>query len=245
MLPQFHLPKKKRVYKGGNRSHTLVICLLCKDNLNKSMKLYTAPTGNGRKPLIFLHILDVPNEIHMFDWPTKEIKENWYLELNPHGLVPTLVDGDVTLCESNAILQYLADNYDTENKFSYPSTDPLYWQQLRWLFYQSTQFSNALSRLFFYKKFRSDDQWLVDKGFEQIGKVYQVLDSHLAQRKWFVGDKFTIADLAFAVGHFRRIEKTAGTKFEIKNFEEKYPHVTQWYNDVLSIKGIKEGFELK
>ncbi|EMG45825.1 gst2 Glutathione S-transferase 2 [Candida maltosa Xu316] len=212
------------------------------------MKLYTAPTGNGRKPLIFLHILGVPHEVHMFDWPTKEIKQEWYLELNPHGLIPTLVDGDITLCESNAILQYIADKYDTENKFSFGSEDPLYWQAQRWLYYQATQFSNALSGLLFYKKFRPDDAGLIEKGFDQLYKVYGVLEKQLAKdggKKWFVGDKFTVVDLAFAVGHYRRIEKTKGSKFDIPDFEKKYPNVDRWYNDVLAIDGIKEGFELK
>ncbi|RCK56275.1 Glutathione S-transferase-like protein tpcF [Candida viswanathii] len=209
------------------------------------MKLYTAPTGNGRKPLILLHILGVPHEVHMFDWPTKEIKEKWYLELNPHGLVPTLVDGGVTLCESNAILQYLADTYDKDNRFSYPHGDPLYWQQLRWLYYQSTQFSDALARLLFYKKVRPDDEWLVETAFAQINKVYAVLEGHLSQNKWFVGDKFTIADLAFAVGHFRRLEKTQGSRFDIADFDKTYPHVAEWYKSVLAVDGVEEGFKLK
>ena len=96
-----------------------------------TLTLYTAPTGNGRKPLVFLKLLNIPHELHLFSWPTKDIKQDWYLKLNPQGLVPTLVDGELILPESNAILQYLAETYDKQGKFSYNlQTDPLeYWQQ--------------------------------------------------------------------------------------------------------------------
>ena len=90
-----------------------------------TLTLYTAPTGNGRKPLVFLKLLNIPHELHLFSWPTKDIKQDWYLKLN-QGLVPTLVDGELILPESNAILQYLAETYDKQGKFSYNlQTDPL------------------------------------------------------------------------------------------------------------------------
>ena len=72
-----------------------------------TLTLYTAPTGNGRKPLVFLKLLNIPHELHLFSWPTKDIKQDWYLKLNPQGLVPTLVDGELILPESNAIYNIL------------------------------------------------------------------------------------------------------------------------------------------
>lgn len=79
--------------------------------------LYTAETGNGRKPLILVKLLNAPIKIHLFEWPSKEIKSEQYLKLNPNGLVPTFVDGEVgSIFESNAILEYIAAKYDKEGK---------------------------------------------------------------------------------------------------------------------------------
>ena len=95
--------------------------LLLPDDIN----FIYCSNGNG-KPLVFLKLLNIPHELHLFSWPTKDIKQDWYLKLNPQGLVPTLVDGELILPESNAILQYLAETYDKQGKFSYNlQTDPL------------------------------------------------------------------------------------------------------------------------
>lgn len=214
------------------------------------VKLYTGPTGNGRKPLIFLKLLNIPHDIHMFSWPTTEIKEEWYLKLNPNGFVPTLVDNDLVLCESNCILQYLAETYDIDGKFCYRlQKDPeLYWQQQRWLFDQASQFSAALRRYNIFFKLKSNDELVYQNILKNVDKVYTVLDKHLAGGSgWFVGDKFTIADLAFAVGNYRRIEvaERRGDEVTLKDWDIKYPNVAKWYKKVLAIEGIEEGFKLK
>ena len=74
------------------------------------MKLHTAPgSPSGRKvQAVILHLkLDVQVQNH--DFAKGELRAPEYLALNPNGSVPTLVDGDFVLWESNAIMQYLAD----------------------------------------------------------------------------------------------------------------------------------------
>lgn len=215
-----------------------------------TLKLYTAPTGNGRKPLIFLKLLNIPHEVQLFNWPAgDQLKQDWYLKLNPHGVIPTLVDGDLVLGESNAILQYLAETYDKDGKFSYKlATNPIeYWQQQKWLFYQATQFAGTLKAYNVYNGLKGNDEKLFKAVLGDFERTYKVLDDHLKENKWFVGDKFTFVDLAFAVGHHRRIEgsKNLGDVTSFKNYETKYPHVEEWFSRVFAIPGIKEGFELK
>ena len=215
-----------------------------------TLTLYTAPTGNGRKPLLFIKLLDIPHEIHMFKWPAgDQLKQDWYLKLNPHGVIPTLVDGDLVLCESNAILQYLAETYDKDGKFSYKlATNPIeYWQQLKWMFYQATQFAGTLKVFNVYIGVNGNDKNVFDSYLNEFERTYKVMDDQLRENKWFVGDKFTFVDLAFAVGHHRRNEvcKRIGDDVSFKDYDTKFPHVEEWYNRVLSIPGVKEGFEIK
>ncbi|EMG49153.1 gst2 Glutathione S-transferase 2 [Candida maltosa Xu316] len=209
------------------------------------MQLYSALTGNGRKAIIYLHLLNIKYDLKLFPFPSPEMKEEWYLKLNPHGLIPTLVDGDLVLPESNAILQYLADTYDKENKYSYPHSDIRYWSQQRWLYYQSTQFCDALGKILLYKHIKLQDEFLVNRMFDQYDLVYKVFNDHLAENKWFVGDKFTIADLSIASGHYFLWSQIKGTDYELKDFANKFPHVLKWFDNVLQIEGFKEALEIK
>ena len=92
---------------------------------------------NPAKVAIILRTLGVP-----FEWRTiefGELKQQPYLDLNPNGRVPTVVDPNtgMTLWESGAIIEYLVDQYDKENKFSF-CQDPERYYFKQWLFFQTT-----------------------------------------------------------------------------------------------------------
>lgn len=214
-----------------------------------TLTLYTAPTGNGRKPLVLIKLLNIPHEIHLFSWPTKEIKQDWYLKLNPQGLIPTLVDNELILPESNAILQYLAETYDKQGKYSYKlQNNPLeYWQQQKWLFYQATQFAGTLSRFHTYIGIKANDEKVWENILQSFEDTYKVVDQVLGQNEWFVGDKFTIVDIAFGVGNHRRIEgvERFGLDKYFQDYDTKYPNVAKWYKKFLEVEGVKEALALK
>ena len=74
---------------------------------------------NPVKIAIILRTLDVPFEWRILDFP--DMKQQPYLDLNPNGRVPTVVDPNtgITLWESGAVTEYLVDQYDKEDKFSF------------------------------------------------------------------------------------------------------------------------------
>ena len=74
--------------------------------------LYTAPTPNGWKASIALEELEIPYEVHTINLLAGEQKEPWYLEINPNGRIPAIVDrdeGDLPVFESGAVMIYLAE----------------------------------------------------------------------------------------------------------------------------------------
>jgi glutathione S-transferase len=74
------------------------------------MKLYCDPvTVNCRKVLAGLDLIGAEFEKVHVDYFTGEHRAEGYRELNPNAALPTLVDGDFVLWESNAILAYVAD----------------------------------------------------------------------------------------------------------------------------------------
>ncbi|HEX9585397.1 MAG TPA: glutathione S-transferase N-terminal domain-containing protein, partial [Gammaproteobacteria bacterium] len=74
--------------------------------------LYSAPTPNGFKASIALEELELPYELHELDLSAEEQREPAYLEINPNGKIPAIVDRDednFAVFESGAILIYLAE----------------------------------------------------------------------------------------------------------------------------------------
>ncbi|KAG7661666.1 uncharacterized protein J8A68_004819 [[Candida] subhashii] len=209
-----------------------------------TLTLYTAPTGNGFKPTILLNFLNIPFTLHLFPWPTPEIKQEWYLKINPNGRIPSIVDDGIRLNESNAILLYLADKYDKEGKVSYKVNDgDNYWKQIQWLFFQSTQFTNAFQQLFIYRTSNVTDEQVLGKAFANSDNVYSVLEGQLKKGKFIVGDKFTIVDISFVSVHYRMVKTLEGTIYEIKDFAEKYSRCQEWYCTCYSFKEVREAFE--
>ena len=73
------------------------------------MKLYAFPaTPNNRKVVAFIRHYDLNVEIHTVSFKNQEQRQPEFLQINPMGKVPALVDGEHYLWESNAILTYLA-----------------------------------------------------------------------------------------------------------------------------------------
>jgi GST-like protein len=76
--------------------------------------LFTAPTPNGWKASVMLEELGIPYEVLPMNLAAKEQKQQTYLNINPNGRIPAIVDranGDFAVFESGAILIYLARRY--------------------------------------------------------------------------------------------------------------------------------------
>lgn len=76
------------------------------------MKLYrSALSGHSHRAQLFLALIGVPCELVDVDMRAGEHKSPEFLKLNPFGQVPVLDDGGTIVCDSNAILVYLAKKY--------------------------------------------------------------------------------------------------------------------------------------
>ena len=79
------------------------------------MKLYVAPlSGNSYKARLFLLMLGLEHESIDVDWRTGANRAEWFRAISPRMKVPALVDGEVTVWDSQAILAYLARTYAPE-----------------------------------------------------------------------------------------------------------------------------------
>jgi glutathione S-transferase len=167
------------------------------------MKLYGfPPSPNTWKVSALAAHLGVPLELDVIDLAKGVQHAPAYRALNPSGRTPTLVDGDVTLWESNAILQYVASQ--SANTL-WPNDAKIRADIARWQFWQLAHWgAEACQPLTFQrlvKKFMNlgpPDEAVVAKATEAFNREATMLDAHLGKHKYLVGDALTIADFAVA-----------------------------------------------
>lgn len=163
------------------------------------MKLYEfGPTRSIRVRWI-LQELGVDFEAASLDIAAGEQHAPEYLELSPTGKVPTLVDGDLVLTESAAIVLYLAEKYPDRG---FLPTDPrLRADCYRWLFFAVTELEQPVWRIAKHTAILPEEDRLaadVELARRDFLPMAAVLENHLKGRAYVVGDRVTAADFIIA-----------------------------------------------
>ena len=122
-----------------------------------------------------------------------------FLKINPAGKIPVLVDGDLVLTESVAIVLYLADKYS--HKGLIPSDLKERAQVNRWLLFAATELEQPLWRIARNTTLYPEDQRLpadVVPASQEFKAMASVLEEHMQRRQFLVGDTVTVADFVAA-----------------------------------------------
>jgi len=152
-----------------------------------------------------------------------------YLKRNPNGKVPTLVDGDFALWESNAIIQYLAAKHAGHGLWP---ADPRGQADVsRWQCWELAHWGPACSTLVFerfVKQFFGQgdpNPSEVARGEEELHRCAEVLDGHLRRRQWLVGDELTLADVSVGAWLAYSEHYPVG----------QYPEIVRWYQRLAAL----------
>ncbi|KAG8627538.1 hypothetical protein KVT40_005021 [Elsinoe batatas] len=170
--------------------------------MSPNLKLYTAGTPNGQKIHIALEELGLPYEVHKIDISKNEQKEPWFLEINPNGRIPALVDHSTTppqrLFEGGSILQYLTARYDKSHLISFPYDTPDYWESISWLTWMQSGVGPIQGQAnHFYRYAPEKIPYAINRYQTETKRLYSVLEDRLAKEgDWLVGGKYSIADIA-------------------------------------------------
>jgi glutathione S-transferase len=122
-----------------------------------------------------------------------------FLKLNPAGKLPVLVDGDMVLTESIAIVLYLADKY--RDKGLMPADLQQRAQLMRWLLFTTTELEQPLWRMARHTRLYPEEKRLPAElalAREDFTEMASVLDEHMRGRQYVVGDAATIGDFVLA-----------------------------------------------
>jgi glutathione S-transferase len=163
------------------------------------LKLHGFPMSpNTRRALFALEEVGAPYELASVDLMSGAQKTPAYLALNPTGRVPTLVDGDFVLWESNAILEYLAATHP-EKKLG-AGTPHETGEIARWMFMNAAHLSPNVARVFAHTIRLPPEKripQLVDEARGEVDRSLGAVNQRLAGREHLL-DRFTIADIAVA-----------------------------------------------
>ncbi len=160
--------------------------------------LHSWTTPNGRKVPILLEELGLAYEVHFVDITKHEQFEPEFLDIAPNNKIPALVDysaedGPLSIFESGAILNYLADKY---GRFLAPRGHAR-WKAMEWLHWQVANLGPMLGQLgFFAVRSKEKSPLAIQRFTDEVGRLLGVLDRRLSEERFLAGDDYTIADIA-------------------------------------------------
>ena len=182
-------------------------------------------SGNGYKVRLLLTLLAIPFERIEYDIDRGATRTPDFLRLNPNGRIPVLeFDDGRILAESDAILAYLAEGtpYLPQDRFERALV-------LQWMFFE--QYSHepnvATLRYWITHNVLTDERRAMVDGKRRAGyAALDVMEGHLADRRYFVGERYSIADIAlYAYTHV-----AAEGGFDLA----RYPAMRRWLDRVAS-----------
>jgi glutathione S-transferase len=158
-----------------------------------------------------------------------------YLAMNPNGRIPTLVDGDFVLWESNSIMRYLVLAYAPQSPL-YPQAPKLRASVDRWLDWTLSTLQ-PVERPVFWALVRTPvearDMGAIQKDSDAAAAEWRIVDAELATRRFIVGDDFTLGDIA--LGAFaRRWFGVEGVR------KPKLAHLERWFAQFAGRPGFKQ-----
>jgi glutathione S-transferase len=195
------------------------------------LALYDHPVSSNALKVRFL-LAELGLEYERREVPMARPRPQWYLDINPVGGIPTLVDGPITLAESNAILRYLADRQGAASLYPVGYTERSRVEQFLDRYattFRAAFFSVEVLALGFTPEVgfggKEPDPEAARAREAEIAPTLKTFDSLVSSSGYALG-RFTIADCAAAPVLFR----TTKTGMDMS----PYPNLLHWRETVCS-----------
>jgi len=210
-------------------------------------QLYSLATPNGVKVTILLEeLLALGHSGAEYDAYLIRIGEgeqfgSGFVEINPNSKIPALMDHSTDtptrVFESGAILMYLAEKF---GEFL-PSEPSARAECLSWLFWQmgsAPYLGGGFGHFYVYAPVKIE--YAIDRFTMEAKRQMDVLDQHLADKKYICGDDYTIADMAIWPWYG---QVALGTVYDAAEFLQthEYTHLLRWAKEIQSREAVKRG----
>jgi glutathione S-transferase len=203
---------------------------------NSSLVVWGRPNSvNVQKVLWCLRELELPFQRIDAGMQFGKNREPDYLAMNPNGRVPTLVDGDFVLWESNSVMRYLCTAYRPDTPI-YPNEPRRRAAIDRWLDWTLSTVQ-PVDRPVFWGLVRTPreerDMAALQKDADAEAEVWRIADAQLAARRFIEGDDFSLADIA--LGAYAR--RWLGVEGVVK---PKLSYLDRWFAQFSDRPGFME-----
>ncbi|KZS93998.1 glutathione S-transferase [Sistotremastrum niveocremeum HHB9708] len=194
------------------------------------------------KLCILMKELKLPYECKYLDFTKNEQKESPHIDYNPNGRIPTLVDhtnNDFPVWESNAIMLYIMSRHDPENKSGFMGDTPEEKAQvMQWLFFQASGQGPYYGQAHWFIYLHPEEvPSAIERYQDEILRILGVLEGHLKDREWIVGDKPTLADFAFLPYNIFYAPRLLPEGITV---EDRFPAVGAWQKRLLSMNSVAD-----
>lgn len=208
-------------------------------SINQMSKIQLWHSHNARslRTLWALEEMELPYELNILNFPPRYYDRD-FLEINPLGTVPYLIDGDSRMTESSAMCLYLAEKYQKKD-FFISVEEPGYGEFLNWLHHADATLTFPLTLVMRYQFFEDDERknpQIVEDYRRWFLARLRLLDSALESKQWLCNERFTIADIV--VGYALYLGELIG-------LEQQYsPTCTKYLQKLKTRIAFQKAFDL-
>jgi GST-like protein len=188
------------------------------------LKFYYSGAPNPMKVALFLEESGLPYEAVPVDTRKGDQHKPEYMAINPNAKVPAIVDGDVTVFDSNAILLYLGEK---TGKFMPPAGDKARGELLSWLMFIASGVGPYSGQSVHFRNYAPEKiEYAINRYAYETQRHYGIIEARLAKQKFMVGDTYTIVDMALW-GWARLIPNALG-----ETYWAKFPSLKKLIDDI-------------
>ena len=158
------------------------------------IKLFFHPSPNPFKVALFLEEAEVPYELVVTDTRKGDQHKPEFLKINPNAKTPAILDDDIRVFDSNAILLYLAEKYQ---KFLPANTPENRAETLSWLMFIATGIGPYSGQAVHFKRYAPEPiEYAINRYDFEAWRHWNILNEHLANHRYMVGNAYSIIDMA-------------------------------------------------
>jgi len=195
--------------------------------------LYTASTFNGQRVSIMLEETELDYVAHRIDLAKGEQRQQDFLQLNPSGRIPVIIDhhgGDnkpFVLTQSVAIVQYLAEKSGQFLPESLTERARVY----EWMQFHAVDIGSTLFTAFYLqRRIKPKQEQAADQLRQRVHELYQYFDQQLAEYEFLAGSTYSIADITALPSVIAQEQKLS-----------EYVNLTRWCQQLQQRPAVQRG----
>tara|TARA_Y100000817_G_C16790884_1_gene515048 strand:+ start:490 stop:1119 length:630 start_codon:yes stop_codon:yes gene_type:complete len=197
------------------------------------IELFSSDTPNGKKISIMLEEIEFEYKVTKLDLSKGDQFKPEFKKISPFSKIPAIIDHSFnkeSVFESGAILIYLAEKsgkfYEKKNKLKID----------QWLMAQMGSIGPFIGQYHYFYRFNKGLSEIGEKRYFEITEgIYKVLNDHLKNNKYLVGENYSIADIATWPWIARHNWHDIGLK--------KYSNLCSWYELISNRPAVIKGYK--